>query len=96
MISLFAPELSAAEVIASQACYRPVTQDGMPVIGAVTGVEGAYVATGHSGWGMLNGTATGEAMGELIVDGAASTVDISPFSPERLPVLDAGALSVQN
>ena len=35
----------------------------MPVIGAVTGVEGAYVATGHSGWGMLNGTATGEAMG---------------------------------
>ena len=68
----------------------------MPVIGAVTGVEGAYVATGHSGWGMLNGTATGEAIGELIVDGAASTVDISPFAPERLPVLDAGALCVQN
>ena len=60
------------------ACYRPVTQDSMPVIGAVTGVEGAYAATGHSGWGMLNGTATGEAIGELIVDGAASTVDISP------------------
>ena len=96
MISLFAPELGAAEVVASRACYRPVTQDSMPVIGAVTGVEGAYVATGHSGWGMLNGTATGEAMGELIVDGAASTVDISPFAPERLPVLDAGALSVQN
>ena len=59
MISRFAPELGAAEVIASQACYRPVTQDGMPVIGAVTGVEGAYVATRHSGWGMPNGTATG-------------------------------------
>ena len=96
MISLFAPELGAAEVVASRACYRPVTQDSMPVIGAVTGVEGAYVATGHSGWGMLNGTATGEAMGKLIVDGAASTVDISPFAPERLPVLDAGALCVQN
>ncbi len=96
MISRFAPELGAAEVIASQACYRPVTQDGMPVNGAVTGVEGAYVATRHSGWGMPNGTATGEAMGELIVDGAASTVDISPFAPERLPVLDAGALCVQN
>ena len=96
MISLFAPELGAAEVVSSGACYRPVTQDSMPVIGAVTSVEGAYMATGHSGWGMLNGTATGEAMGELIVDGAASTVDISPFAPERLPVLDAGALSVQN
>ena len=68
----------------------------MPVIGAVTGVEDVYVATGHSGWGMLNGTATGEAMGELIVDGAASTVDISPFAPERLLVFDAGAFCVQN
>ena len=48
MISLFAPELGAAEVVASRACCRPVTQDSMPVIGAVTGVEGAYVATGHS------------------------------------------------
>ncbi len=44
----------------------------------------AYVATGHSVWGMLNGPATGEAMGELIVDGAASTVDIAPFDPARL------------
>ncbi len=35
-------------------------------------------------WGMLNGPATGEAMAELIVDGATSTVDITPFDPARL------------
>lgn len=92
MTSIFAPELGGAEVIASQACYRPVTQDGMPLIGAVPGVPGAYVATGHSVWGMLNGPATGEAMAELILDGAASTVDISPFDPGRLPALDASAI----
>jgi glycine/D-amino acid oxidase-like deaminating enzyme len=62
------------------------------LIGAVSGVAGAYVATGHSVWGMLNGPATGEAMAELILDGTASSVEISPFDPGRLPVLDAGSI----
>ena len=84
MTTAFAPELGASEVLAVQACYRPVTADGLPLIGRVPGVEGAFVATGHSVWGMLNGPATGEAMAELIVDGAATTVDIAPFDPGRL------------
>ena len=67
MIRGFAPALADAEVVAAQACYRPVTRDGLPLIGAVPGVAGAYVATGHSVWGMLNAPATGEAMAELIV-----------------------------
>ena len=67
-----------------QACYRPVTRDGLPLIGPVAGVEGAYVATGHSVWGILNAPATGEAMAELILDGAARAVDLSPFDPARL------------
>ena len=32
---------------------------------------------------------TGEAMAELIVDGAAATVDITPFDPARLPAFKA-------
>ena len=92
MTELFAPALGNAEIIASQACYRPVTQDGMPLIGPVPGVAGAYVATGHSVWGMLNGPATGEALAELILDGAATTVDIAPFDAGRLPALDASNL----
>ena len=36
------------------------------------GVAGAYVATGHGPWGMLNAPATGLALAELIADGAAS------------------------
>ena len=57
---------------------RPVTQDGLPLIGRVPGVEGAYVATGHSVWGILNAPATGEAMAELIVDGEARTSTCRP------------------
>jgi glycine/D-amino acid oxidase-like deaminating enzyme len=48
------PVLARAPVLASQACYRPVTADGLPLIGAIPDTRGAYVATGHSVWGILN------------------------------------------
>jgi glycine/D-amino acid oxidase-like deaminating enzyme len=87
-----APALGEAEIVAAQACYRPVTADGLPLIGRVPGIEAAYVATGHSVWGMLNAPATGEAMAELILDGEAGAVDLSAFDPARLPPLPAGAV----
>jgi glycine/D-amino acid oxidase-like deaminating enzyme len=82
------PVLASARITARQACFRPVTRDGLPLIGRVPGVEGAYVATGHSVWGILNAPATGEAMAELIVDGAARSVELAPFDPGRLTPLD--------
>ena len=44
---------------------------------------------------MLNGPATGEAVAELIADGAARTVDLAPFDPARLAPLAAGAVRVE-
>ncbi len=85
MCTGFSPVLGRAKVVAAQACFRPVTADGLPLIGRVPGVEGAYLATGHSVWGILNAPATGEALAELIVDGAAASVDLAPFDPGRLP-----------
>lgn len=82
------PAFSWEHIVARQACYRPVARDGLPLIGKVPGVAGAYVATGHSVWGVLNAPATGEAMAELIVDGAARTSDLRPFDPARLRPLD--------
>jgi glycine/D-amino acid oxidase-like deaminating enzyme len=80
------PVLRDAKILARQACYRPVTRDGLPLIGSVA--PGAYVATGHSVWGILNAPATGEAMAELILDGEAKSVDLSPFDPGRKQPLD--------
>jgi glycine/D-amino acid oxidase-like deaminating enzyme len=78
------PALNRAAIQTRQACYRPVTDDGLPLIGKVPGIAGAYVATGHSVWGVLNGPATGEALAELIVDGEAHTTNLRPFGPARL------------
>ncbi len=75
--------LAAATLTRRQACYRPVTDDGLPLIGRVPGLAGAYVATGHGPWGMLNAPATGLALAELMTDGQASSVDLRAFDPAR-------------
>ena len=95
MCGRLSPVLAEARVLVRQACYRPVTRDGLPLIGAIPGLEGAYVATGHSVWGILNAPATGEAMADLIVDGAARSVDLAPFNPARLPPLDPKRLRTE-
>jgi glycine/D-amino acid oxidase-like deaminating enzyme len=75
--------LAGARITRRQACYRPVTDDNLPLIGGVPGLAGAYVAAGHGPWGMLNAPATGLALAELIVDGTSSVVDLRPFDPAR-------------
>ena len=92
MCGAMAPVLASAKILARQACYRPVTRDGMPLIGRIPGAEGAYVATGHSVWGILNAPATGEAMADLIIDGAPHSVDLAPFDPGRIPPFDPARL----
>ncbi|MDO9487269.1 MAG: FAD-dependent oxidoreductase [Sphingomonadaceae bacterium] len=86
------PMLRREKIIARQACFRPITQDGLPLIGKVPGIQGAYVATGHGAWGIHNAPATGEALADLIADGAARGIDLTPFDPTRLRPLDSSLL----
>ena len=60
-----------------------MTRDGLLSIGPLSSVQGAYVATGHSVWGILNAPATGEAMAKLILDGKAP-LDLGAFAPGRM------------
>lgn len=76
-------QLAAAPMEIAQACYLPVSPDGNPLIGELPGVKGAYIAAGHSCWGILNAPATGEAMAEIMLDGSATTTDISQLDPAR-------------
>jgi len=64
----------------------------MPLIGKVPQIEGAYVAAGHSVWGILNAPATGEALAELIAESVARTIDLTPFDPIRLRPLNPSLL----
>jgi glycine/D-amino acid oxidase-like deaminating enzyme len=82
-MSRVSSELGVAPVELEQACHLPLVSDGLPCLGAVPGVDGAFVATGAGCWGILLGPATGLAMSELMLDGKASSVDLTPFDPAR-------------
>ncbi len=83
LVGRFAPGLAQSPIIAKQACFRPITGDGLPLIGEVPGAPGAFIATGHSVWGMLNAPATGELLSELITRQASTTIDPLPFAVAR-------------
>ncbi|MHB0769091.1 NAD(P)/FAD-dependent oxidoreductase [Bradyrhizobium sp. 5.13L] len=94
MSERLSPLFDPAKIIVRQACFRPVTQDGLPLIGKVPQSEGLYVATGHNVWGILNAPATGEALAQLMAYGAAK-IDLSAFDPARLPPLDPSLLQAR-
>jgi glycine/D-amino acid oxidase-like deaminating enzyme len=85
MAGVHSSVLREAEVITRSACYRPLTVDGIPLIGPVPGAPGAYLATGHASWGILNAPATGRMVSEMIIDGESRSLDASPFAVTRLP-----------
>jgi D-amino-acid dehydrogenase len=64
---------------------RPLTTDGMPVIGQ-TATTGVYVAGGHGMWGITLGPVTGKLLAEAIASGNTPS-DLLPFSPRRLTSL---------
>jgi D-amino-acid dehydrogenase len=48
---------------------RPVTPDGMPVVGAIPGAENVFVANGHAMLGLTLGPVTGRLLAEWITEG---------------------------
>jgi sarcosine oxidase subunit beta len=62
--------------------YDGITPDQRAVLGQA-GPDGCYLQCGFSGTGFKIAPAVGGCMAELILDGAAKTVDITPFAPQR-------------
>jgi D-amino-acid dehydrogenase len=71
---------------------RPVTPDGLPVVGPVPGLDGLFVANGHAMLGLTLGPVTGLLLAQWILEGAPPQVawgsdeppvDLSAFRPDR-------------
>ena len=78
-----APAFEEANILKGWAGFYEVTPDHNPLLGWVGEPEGLAVAAGFSGHGFMQGPAIGACLSELILDGAARTVDITPFRPSR-------------
>jgi len=76
------PLLEQAGVASRWAGLYEVTPDAHPILGA-TPVTGYYVVTGFSGHGFMHGPICGRLMAEVITDGRAHTLEISPLALSR-------------
>ena len=77
------PAFAHLEIRSSWSCYYEMTPDDHPIVGAVPGVEGLYIAAGFSGHGFMHTPATARLIVEEMLDGKASTLDIGDLSLER-------------
>jgi D-amino-acid dehydrogenase len=79
---LYLRDVENAEVDGEWCGLRPCTADGLPVVGAVPGVEGLHIATGHAMLGFTLGPLTGRLLAESILEQRPS-IDIGALSPAR-------------
>ena len=76
------PLLEKAGLVSKLAGLYEVTPDAHPIFGK-TPVEGYFVITGFSGHGFMHGPISGKLMAEIILDGRASTLDVSMLDLAR-------------
>ncbi len=76
------PSLAGVTAAYGWSGFRPFCADRNPVVGAVPGSEGVYVAAGHFRRGIQLGPLTGELLAEEIVSGRPPAASAA-FRPER-------------
>jgi glycine oxidase len=81
-VTALCPTLTTASVKRTWAGLRPVTPDGLPIIGAEPRLAGLWYATGHGRNGILLAGITGVVVRQLL-DGEPTVEDIDAFAPSR-------------
>jgi glycine oxidase len=82
-VARLAPATQEAPIRDTTACLRPYSEDGLPIIGAVPGADGLYLATGHGFKGITLCLITGWSLAQLIARGTTD-FPLDDFSPARL------------
>jgi glycine oxidase len=76
------PMVSTFPIMHALAGLRPLSVDGLPILGPIPGWEGIYVAAGHGRKGILFSAVTGRWISEW-VSGELPNGDTTPFLPGR-------------
>jgi sarcosine oxidase subunit beta len=77
------PVLEKARIARGWAGLYEISPDHHAILGRVPEIEGLVLANGFSGHGFQHSPAVGKVISELIIDGKATTIDISSLSIER-------------
>jgi glycine/D-amino acid oxidase-like deaminating enzyme len=98
---LVPPEVTTRSPDVIQACIRPTTPDGMPIMGKLPGYQNVYVCSGGGPWGITWGPLLGSCLAKCILydravkekeeDWEEEDLDlpirISPLRPSRFDTL---------
>ena len=78
----FLPRFRAESVLETWTGMRPVTSDGLPIIGRSANYANLILATGHAMLGLTQSVVTGRLVTDL-VHRRPPLVPLEPFSPDR-------------
>lgn len=76
------PDLGGRHPVSEWSGLRPMSADGLPLVGPLAGLEDVWVATGHGMLGLTLGPVTGELVADGLLGGAPST-HLLALTPER-------------
>ena len=77
-----APGLAHADIREIRVGLRPLTADTLPVLGAVPGIAGVFLVTGHGPTGLTLGAYSGKVIAQQML-GQPPGTDLAPFSVVR-------------
>ena len=78
-----APALAEAQLVQQTACLRPLSADGLPIVGRVPGWPNLFVGTGAGRKGLLWSTGMSYALSDLILQGRTEVPGIEHLDPAR-------------
>jgi len=89
MATEIAPAIAGLAVADRWAGLRPYAMDGLPVIGAISGIDGLFIATAH----YRNGILLAPLTAKLVAEGLAGDKDsryFKTFGPDRFRLRGVG------
>ncbi len=79
----FIPAIRNGEVAEHTACLRPVTEDGIPIVGPLNDAEGLWALAGAGKKGVLLSLALAEMLADAITGESDAAAIPAPLSPAR-------------
>ena len=78
-----APSLAQAKIVQQTACLRPLSADGLPIVGKAPGWQNLSLNTSAGRQGILWSTGMGHGLADLIVKDRSQVPDLSSLDPAR-------------
>jgi glycine/D-amino acid oxidase-like deaminating enzyme len=78
-----APSLADAQLVQHTACLRPLSADGLPIVGRVPGWTNLYLGTGAGRKGILWSTGMSQGLADLVLRGKSGVPGLEHLDPAR-------------